>query len=354
MSGIKSSYLRFRKTPAFTGFILFFISIVLNTVIQGFASGNALAFFNPNALSTLITSNAPFILVTMAQSLLLISGTLDMSIGIQIALVNVVCIMIPQELGAPVEVGWLCAILAAVAASLLSGFACAVLRLPPLLVGYAMTFIITGVNVLVMDIPQGKVPKAYWKPYQSPLFGFLPVALLIILLVFCAWLYLKRTKFGRYIYAVGGNPRNAFAAGINPVKVQIQAFVLKGVITGIAGICLTLMTASGNPLQAEDYGLRSLSACILGGLGFGGWGSMSCAVFGAGFFVVIQNTVYYLFTLLPKIIPGFAVTSYWQNMVSDVILLLGLFMTIVTAKAQRETLKQGLVKQFRRGEKYAK
>ncbi len=125
-------------------------------------------------------------------------------------------------------------------------------------------------------------------------------------------------------------------------------------ITGIAGICLTLMTASGNPLQAEDYGLRSLSACILGGLGFGGWGSMSCAVFGAGFFVVIQNTVYYLFTLLPKIIPGFAVTSYWQNMVSDVILLLGLFMTIVTAKAQRETLKQGLVKQFRRGEKYAK
>ena len=82
--------------------------------------------------------------------------------------------------------------------------------------------------------------------------------------------------------------------------------------------------SSGNPLQGEDLGLRSLSACILGGLGFGGWGSMSCAAFGAGFFSLIQNAVYYFFTYLRKLIPGFSVTSYWNTMVSDVILLLGL------------------------------
>ena len=64
--------------------------------------------------------------------------------------------------------------------------------------------------------------------------------------------------------------------------------------------------------------------------------------------------MYYLFSLLPKLIPGFVATSYWQNMVSDVILLFGLFMTIVTAKGQRETLKQGAINQLKRGEKYAK
>ncbi len=354
MENLRNSFSRFRKTPAFTGFVLFAIAIALNAVIQGMASGSALAFFRPGSLGTLIMSNAPFILVTMAQSLLLISGTLDMSIGIQIALVNVVTIMVPQTFGVPVQVGWLCGIAAAVVASLMSGFGCSVLRLPPLLVGYAMTYIIKGINVIIMPIPQGSVPKAFWKPYQTLIWGFIPMALIVILAVFGLWLYIKRTRFGKHIYAVGGSPRNAFAAGISPVKVQMRAFIIKGVIVGIAGICLTLMTASGNPLQAEDYGLRSLSACILGGMGFGGWGSMSCAVFGAGFFVTIQNTVYYLFTLLPKVIPGFAVTSYWQNMVSDVILLLGLFMTIVTARAQRETLKQGLAKQFKRGEKYAK
>lgn len=354
MGKMKSSFARFRKTPAFTGFVLFIIAMVLNIIIQGLSSGNILAFFRPASFTNLITSNASFILVCMAQSMLLISGTMDMSIGIQIAMVNVVCIMTSQTFGVAVPVGWLFAIVASVGISVLVWLGCSVLRLPPLLVGYAMTYIVKGINVLIMNIPQGSVPKAYWKPYQKPIFGVIPVALLVILAVFCVWLYLKRTRFGKYIYAVGGNPRNAFAAGISPTVVQLKAFIFKGIVVGISGICLTLLTASGNPLQAEDYGLRSLSACILGGLGFGGWGSMACAVFGGGFFVLIQNSVYYLFTLFSKIIPGFSATSYWQNMVSDVILLGGLFMTIVTARAQRETLKQGLVRQLKRGEKYGK
>jgi ribose/xylose/arabinose/galactoside ABC-type transport system permease subunit len=129
--------------------------------------------------------------------------------------------------------------------------------------------------------------------------------------------------------------------------------MIKGVIAGLAGISLTLMTASGNPLQGEAYGLRALSACIIGGLGFGGWGSMACAVFGAGFLVMIQSTVYYFFNLLYRLIPGFTVTSYWQNLVSDIIIFLGLLMTIVTAKGQREALKQGFVKQFKGGESVA-
>ena len=130
---------------------------------------------------------------------------------------------------------------------------------------------------------------------------FLPVSLLVLLGVFALWLVLKRTRLGRHMYAVGGSPRNAFAAGINPVGVQMRVSLLKGFIVGIGGICLTLMTASGNPLQAENYGQRSLIACILGGLGFGGWGSMACGVFGAWFFVLIQNTVYYFFTWLSVI-----------------------------------------------------
>ena len=348
------AFRRFRRAPAFTGFVLFMAAIVLNVIVQGLYAGNPAAFFLPKALSTLIMSNAQFLLVCMAQSLLLISGVMDMSIGIQLALVNVVCITVSDTMGLPMPVGMLAGILTAVAASCLCGLGCSIMRLPPLLVGYVMTYIIKGVNVLIMAIPGGKVPKAYWKPYQKPIGGFLPVSLLILAAVFLFWVYLKRTRFGKHIYAVGGNPRNAFAAGISPVAVQMKAFIIKGVITGIAGICLTLMTASGNPLQCEEYGLRSLSACIVGGLGFGGWGSMACAVFGGGFFVVIQNTVYYLFSLLPKLIPGFVATSYWQNMVSDIILLLGLFMTIVTAREQREALRQGAVRQLKRGESYAK
>ena len=346
LQSVKRAFLRFRRTSAFAGFILFLIALALNAALQGPAS-----FFSIKSINTLFAKNTPFILVAISQSLLLLAGTMDVSCGVQVALVNVVIIMTGQEWGLPFGICCLLGIGAAVLASIACWVCCSVFRLPALLASYALTYVIKGVNVLIMDVPQGKVDKVFYKAYDSQIFGIIPVSLLAIVLVLLLWLYVKRTKFGSHIYAVGANPRNAFAAGISPMAVQFKAFLLKGVIVGIAGVCITLMIASGNPLQAEDYGIRSLSACIIGGLGFGGWGSVSCAVFGSSFFVLIQNSVYYFFSLLVKLFPGFSVTSYWQNFVSDVIIFLGLLMTIVTAKGQREALKQGIVRQFRRSDR---
>jgi ribose/xylose/arabinose/galactoside ABC-type transport system permease subunit len=346
MQAVRNEFSRFRKTPAFTGFVLFIAIIVLNAAIQGPAG-----FFSARSINTLFTTNMPFLLVVMAQSALLISGTLDVSCGIQLALVNVVTIMTVQEWGIPFAAGCLLGLCAAMAASLICWLCVSVFRLPDLLASYALTFAIRGVNVMIMSVPQGKVDKVFYKAYDTLLLGFIPSSSIALLLVLLLWLYISRTKFGTQIYAVGANPQNAFAAGINPVKVQLQAFLFKGLVVGIAGICLTLMTASGNPIQAEDYGIRSLAACIIGGLSFGGWGSMACGVFGGSFLILIQNSVYYFFNLLYKMIPGFSVTSYWNNFVSDIIIFLGLLMTIVTVKGQRDALRINLQNKYALGRK---
>jgi len=344
MIDIKQTFQRFRRTPAFVGFTLFMAVLILNIIVQGPGQ-----FFSTRSINTLFSKNMPLLLTTMAMAPLLISGVLDISIGIQLALVNVVSIMSYQEWGVSLYVGFLLGILASLAVSALCWVLVSVLRLPGMLASFSLIYIVQGINVLIMDKPQGSIPREFYKTYDSLIGGIVPFSALFLIVVLGIWLYLMRTKFGRNIYAVGGNPRNAFAAGINPAWVQFQAFMIKGTITGLAGICLTLMTASGNPLQGEAYGLRALSACIIGGLGFGGWGSMGCAIFGAGFLVMIQNTVYYFFNLLYRLIPGFQVTSYWQNLVSDIIIFFGLLMTIVTAREQREALKQGFVEQFTGG-----
>ena len=349
IDNMKRSFQRFRRTPAFVGFSLFTVMLVLNIIIQGPAQ-----FFSSRNINTLFSKNMPILLTAMALSPLLISGTLDISVGIQLALVNVVSVMTYQEWGIPLYLAFLLGILASLTVSAVCWLLVSVIRLPSMLASYSLIYIVRGVNVLIMSEPQGKIPKVFYKTYDSLLGGILPVSALFLIVVLLVWFYLMRTKFGRNIYAVGGNPRNAFAAGINPVLVQFQAFMIKGTITGLAGVCLTLMTASGNPLQAEASGLRALSACIIGGLGFGGWGSMLCAVFGAGFLVTIQSTVYYFFTLLNKLIPGLTITSYWQNLVSDIIIFFGLLMTIVTARGQREALKQGFVRAFIGDDRLAK
>lgn len=375
MNKMIASVRRFRRKPAFTGFVLFMAVLVLNIIIQGMSScagktfelGTFLSFFKPSYLNSLVMTNLPFLLITIGQALLLIVGEMDVSIGVQIALVNVVCIMVPQETGCPVWVGWICGLGAALAASALCGFCCSVLRLPALLASYAMTYLIKGVNVLIMDVPQGSVPKAIWKFYQGSVFkaipnapgwckflDSIPIAGIVLALVLLGWYFISKSRFGKHIYAVGTNPRNAYAAGISPVGTKMKAFLIKGVFVAVAGVALTLMSTSGNPLQCEEYGIKSLSGAIIGGMGWGGWGSIACGVFGGGFLVLIQNTVYFFFTYLSKIIPGFAVSSYWQNFASDLIIFGGLLMTIVTAKEQRETLKQGLKSQFKRGEKIGK
>jgi len=348
---IKETVLRFRKSPAFTGFVLFMIALVLNAAVQGPG-----AFFSSRSLNTLFATQIPFLLIVMAQGILLISGTLDVSSGIQIALVNVVTIMTVQEWGIPFALGCLLGILAALVASFVCWFCVSVLRLPDLLASYALTFAILGVNVLIMNSPQGTVPREVWRTYDTALLGFFPVSVFALLLVMGVWLYVKRTPFGTNIYAVGANPQNAFAAGISPKKVQFQAFMLKGFIVGVAGLCMTFMTAAGNPIQGEPLGLRSLAACIIGGLTFGGWGSMAGAVFGGGFLILIQNSVYFVFNILNRLIPGLVISTYWHNLLSDVIIFLGLLLTIVTAKGQREALRISVQSKFtfKRREEHAK
>jgi len=340
IQNVKEGFSRFRKKPAFTGFILFMATIVLNAVVQGIAGKTG--FFDPRSIKTLFSANMPFLLVVMAQSILLLSGTMDISVGSQLALVNVVTIMTMQEWNIPFLAACGLGIGAAVMASMACWLFVSIFRLPALLASFALNYAILGVNVLIMNVPQGKVPKVFYSGYDSMLLGVIPVAGLALVLALLIWAYARRTRFGVNIYAVGANPRNAFAAGISPIKVQLQAFVLKGLFTGIAGVCLTLLTASGNPNQAEAYGLRSLSACIIGGLGFGGWGSLACGIFGGGFLILIQNSVYYFFILLSSTIPGFTASSYWQNFVSDIIIFMGLLMTLVTVKGQREALRINL------------
>ena len=349
MEMVRESFARFRKTPAFTGCVLFLFALILNIILQGPGS-----FFSPSSLGILFSSNMPFLLIVIAQGILLMSGTMDISIGIQLALVNVVTIMTIQSWGLPFVMGSMLGIVAALIASAVLWLLISVLRLPDLLAGFALTYVIRGVNVFIMNFPQGSIARELFRAYNSLLFGIIPASIIALVVVLLIWSHFKRTAFGTHIYAVGANPQNAYAAGISPVKVQLQAFMIKGLITGIAGICLTLMTASGDPLQAEAWGLRSLAAAIIGGFTFGGWGTVACAVFGAGFLVLIQNSVYFLFNMLANLIPGLMVTSFWHNFIADTIIFLGLLTTIITIRGQREALRINLEKKYmKRGEAIA-
>jgi ribose/xylose/arabinose/galactoside ABC-type transport system permease subunit len=345
-SFIKERIHKLQSSPAFTGLVLFSIIIVINIIVQGPAK-----FFTVRNIALLFTKNTPLILVTMGQLALMLLGIIDISIGVQMSFVNVLAVMLPVYTGMPVLAAWMLAFAAAIIVALIHGMIVSFLRISPLLTSFCMIYIVKGINLFIMPKPQGKIPEVIYLTYDMNVFGFLPVSLIILAIGYLLWVYVRQTPTMKHVYAVGGNERNAYANGINITATKLKMYVLEGVYIGIAGFCMTAMSAAGNPIMGESYGLRSISACILGGVSLaGGWGTMACALFGSGFLVLIQNTVFQLFSLLPKLIAGFHATSYWQNLVSDSIILIGLAATVFTNKAQRDALKTGLLKQIKGGE----
>ncbi len=343
---MRNALLRAKRSPAYTGFVLFIIVLIINLVIQ-----TPFKFFSMDNISLLFAKNTPLVLVTMGQLLLMLLGIIDISIGVQMSLANVLSVMLPILFpGMPLVVAWLLAFGAVVGIATLNGVIVSYLRIPPLLAGFAMIYIVKGLNLLIMPKPQGSVPEVIYKTYDSALLGVIPFSAVVIVIAVLIWMYLKKTPVMRHVIAVGGNERNAYATGINTQLTKVKMYAMAGVFTAAAGLCLTAMSGSGNPIMGEPYGLRSICACILGGVALaGGWGTMACALYGSGFLILIQNTVFQIFNLLPQIIPGFTATTYWQNLVSDGIILLGLVATVFTIKAQRDALKEGITKQIKRG-----
>jgi ribose/xylose/arabinose/galactoside ABC-type transport system permease subunit len=339
----KERFHKLQRSAAFTGLVLFLIAILINLIVQG-----PFRFFTIRNIALLFAKNAPLILVSMGQLMLMLLGIIDISIGVQMAFVNVVAVMLPTWFPAmPYPLAWAAAAAGAILIALVHGLIVALLRIPPLLTSFCMIYIVKGINLLIMPKPQGSVPEIIYLTYDRNLLGFLPVSFLIILAAYLIWAYMRRTATIKHVYAVGGNERNAYANGINVVASKLKMYLLEGIYISIAGFCLSAMTGAGNPIMGESYGLRSISACILGGVSLaGGWGTMACALYGSGFLILIQNIVFQLFSLLPRIIPGFMATSYWQNLVSDSIILIGLAATVFTNKIQRDALKEGILKQL--------
>jgi len=325
---------RIKKSPALPGLILLLISLILNIIIQG------TSFFNQANINTLLAKNMPLVLTAMAQCVVMLVGCIDLSIGYQLSLANVIAIMAPEVLGWPIWVSWLAGALAVVITSSINGLVVGYFRIPPLLATFSMGHIVRGINVLIMPRPQGTIPKALYRLYDGKVLA-VPFSLWLLVIIFAMWHIINKYPLGKHILAVGGNERNAYASGLDISKVRLKAYMISGIIAAVAGLSLTAMAASGNPLMGDSYTMRSVAACVLGGIAMsGGWGSMLGAIFGSFFLSIVQNTVFFLFSWLSAAVRGFQLSSYYQNLVSDIIILVGLTAAVFTSKSNYAKVKK--------------
>ena len=325
---------KFKRKPEYMGTVLIVAIVILNIAMEG------VEFFNPASIQTLFITAMPLVILTVAQVIVLISGNIDLSSGITMSLVNVFAVMMPKHIPAlPIWGAYAIAFLLAVFVGSLNGVIVGVFRIPPMLATYGMSFILKGINLLISDRPQGKVPSALWGAYQGDVFG-IPNSLFLLIALVLIWFVLKKRASIKEMYAMGGNEKATYLTGISVVKTTIKAYALSGVFVGVAGLAWTLMLASSNPINGDVKTLQSIAAALIGGvLISGGWGTMPCGILGAFFMVLVNNATSYMFTkFIPSIIKGFSVSTYYQDFTAQLITMMGIILAItVSSRAKKIT-----------------
>lgn len=277
------------------GVLPFFLVIALVTF--AIASPQFLGLDN---LVNVARQSVYLILVSLGQMLVLMTAGFDLAVGTAIALTSVVSAM------AMVHVGmiWPDAVWSAIAIGTLAGFAAALLLGVVNGVGVAkfgvspfiMTLGVQSIGAGASLFLTGGVPISGLPPEFADVLGFgrvfgLPVPVLVALVCIAAvWVFVQRSRVGRHILAIGGNPKAARLSGIDVDRTLILAYCLCAFLASIAGLLLTARVESGESNLGGTITLESIAACVIGGVSLrGGIGRVENVVLGAFFIVLVQN-----------------------------------------------------------------
>ncbi|MFC6487210.1 ABC transporter permease [Nitratireductor sp. GCM10026969] len=303
--------------------IAFFVFLALLGLVN-FVSSGPLTYFD---ISFLSSGGATLALASVGQTLVILSGGFDLSAGAVISLVNVVLAqsMDPMTTGPSVVLWTLAGIGIGMLTGAFNGFFVAVLRLQPIVVTLSTMFILQGITLLVMDKPGGFVSPdlgAFYLGDAIP--GFLPMPVALILAVIVAWLWLKNTRFGPALYAVGSDPDAAAAAGVRVVFVRFMVYVIAGGCYGLAGVFISAQTGSGDPLVGNSLLLSMFAAVVVGGTRLGGGkGGPVGTVFGAYILMMVVNILLVL-----------NVSAYYSTIAEGTILILAVLAGSVSRSSE--------------------
>ncbi len=270
-------------------------------------------------ITSLFNQCVTLVVVAFPQTIAILLGGIDMSIGPMIALCNCVLAMSFEPLiGRFGETG---GIIIAVLLTLLVGALCGTLngsaivfgKLQPIIVTIATASIYSGVALYVCPLPGGNVPRKFSKFLSGRVFDVIPMALILILFfTLVVWRVFRNSRLGHAIYAIGGNEYSAFLSGINVERSKMKAYIFCGLLAACAGIILTSQSSSGDATGGSSYAVNSITSAVMGGaLLSGGQGTYIASVAGA-----------IILSLLNGILLFFQVSSYYTTAIQGALLLL--------------------------------
>jgi len=297
------------RYPALFAFVLFVIAIVINLILQP-------NMFAKETLNSNMRVFLPIILLSVGQAIVLLGGGIDISVGGVVSIVNTVLATRVGLDGSP-EKMWqyiFVSLFAGILAGAINGFFVSYLRLQPIITTYATSFLYAGFALFILPNPGGGIPANVAALYRNTTPLGLPLAFYVIAIVLLIWIYISSTRYGKYLYAVGGRAQAAYETAVPVTWVQFSTYVISGFMAALAGIAITMLSGSGNADIGGPMTLNSITAVVIGGNAMsGGVGGVAGPIMGAVTLGIIQNII------------SFAnINTWWETLVKATIIVVAL------------------------------
>ena len=312
--------------------------VLIVTILVGIAvhaaTGN---FFTAYNISTLTRAASFIIIISFGQTIVLLTGGIDLSVAAIGSVSSMFAATFMVEMGMNSYLAIIVSCLLGIVFGAVNGFFIAYLKITPFIVTLATGEIYKGiVYIITKGMPIVGVPEDAQFIANGVIGDILPT-IVIIMIVICVILtiMLRRTKFGRHIFALGGNRNCAKIVGIKTERVEMMVYCLSGLLAATAGVLMTCKLASFQASIGANWVMPSVTASVLGGTSMtGGIGGVVGTVIGGLLIGTISTSI----TLM-------RVSSYWETVVTGGVVLIAV---VIDAMKENPVMREKMVRMFKR------
>lgn len=303
--------------------ILFFLMFIIGGILFR-------GFFTAQVFYNLFIDNAFMIVVACGMTMVIITGGIDLSIGSIIALTTMVVAHLTEKVGINPFIAIIIALGMGGLFGLVHGIVISLFNIAPFIVTLAGMFLARGLcyvistesitinNPLIHKIALLKIP------FINGQISFNVIIAILVLII--TYIILQYTKFGRTLYAIGGNEQSAMLMGLNVKKTKIIVYSLNGLLASLSGVVFSLYMLSGYSLHAQGGELDAIASCVIGGtLLSGGVGNVIGTLFGVLILGVIQTLIMFQGTL----------SSWWTRIAIGILLLFFILFQTLFVKSRK-------------------
>jgi ribose/xylose/arabinose/galactoside ABC-type transport system permease subunit len=239
--------------------------IVLMIVVFAIMNEN---FTSGTNVRNVLRQSAILGIAACGQTMVILSGGFDLSVGMVIGFVSITSAMVMSDHG--LWAGLVSALVIGAAVGAVNGWLVAKAGLPPFIATLAMFSAARGMALIVSGgLPITDLPSEFSWLGAGQIFTVpVPAVIAAVVFVVCAYI-MRKTHFGRYVYAIGGNEEAARAAGVPVARIKLAVWSLHGFLVGLAAVVLTSRAVSGHATLGEGMELETIAATVIGGTALG-------------------------------------------------------------------------------------